>query len=189
LPTSIDSTQSSFLETDSNNPTEVEKKATAPKPRPKPKSAPLVLFDEEFQVEPLEPIQPVSAPAAFDVMEEVPTLYMHRGVELNEQLLAEVPSLNDQLKSPSVDRLDTLREGPITDLRKAIGVNERFQFVRELFRNDEAMYERSIKTINQFQIFPEADFWINRELKTKLGWPIDHPLVRQFDQLVRRRFS
>jgi hypothetical protein len=122
-------------------------------------------------------------------MEEVPTLYMHRGIELNEQLLAEVPSLNDQLKSPSVDRLDTLREGPITDLRKAIGVNERFQFVRELFRNDEAMYERSIKTINQFQIFPEADFWINRELKTKLGWPIDHPLVRQFDQLVRRRFS
>jgi len=189
IPISTDSTHNSFLETDSSNPAEVEKRATEPKPKPKPKSAPLVLFDEEFQVEPLEPIQPVSAPAAFDVMEEVPTLYMHRGIELNEQLLAEVPSLNDQLKSPSVDRLDTLREGPVTDLRKAIGVNERFQFVRELFRNDEAMYERSIKTINQFQIFPEADFWINRELKTKLGWPIDHPLVRQFDQLVRRRFS
>jgi hypothetical protein len=51
------------------------------------------------------------------------------------------------------------------------------------------MYERSIKTINQFKIFAEADFWINRELKTKLGWPVDHPLVKQFDQLVRRRFS
>ena len=114
---------------------------------------------------------------------------MHRGIELNEQLLAEVPSVNDQLKTPSLERVDKLREGPITDLRKAIGVNERFQFVRELFRNDEDMYERSIKTINQFQIFPEADFWINRELKTKLGWPVDHPLVRQFDQLVRRRFS
>jgi hypothetical protein len=51
------------------------------------------------------------------------------------------------------------------------------------------MYERSIKTINQFKIFAEADFWINRELKTKLGWPVDHPLVKQIDQLVRRRFS
>ncbi len=156
------------------------------KSKPQPKPAPLVLFDEEFSV---ESINPPAQPAGFDVMEEVPTLYMHRGMELNEQLLAEVPSLNDQLKTPSLERVDKLREGPITDLRKAIGVNDRFQFVRELFRNDEDMYERSIKTINQFQIFPEADFWINRELKTKLGWPIDHPLVRQFDQLVRRRFS
>ena len=111
------------------------------------------------------------------------------GGELNDQLQTESASLNDQLKAASTERQDMLREGPIKDLRKAIGINERFQFIRELFRDDEAMYERSVKTINQFQILPEAEFWISRELKTKLGWPIDHPLVNQFDQLVRRRFS
>ncbi len=154
--------------------------------------APRVLFDEEFVVEQLTAPM-VSAPetsvAEYNVMEEVPTLYMHRNAELNEQLLTEIPSVNDQLNVPVSVQHDRLQAGPVADLRKAIGINERFQFIRELFRSDEAMYERSIKTINQFQVFPEADLWINRELKTKLGWPIDHPLVKLFDQLVKRRFS
>lgn len=163
------------------------------KERSKSKSTPLVLFDEEFVVEPIQSVGPSHTmkpdSAGYDVMEEVPTLYMHRGVELNEQLKTIAPSLNDQLKAAAPERQDLLREGPIQDLTKAIGVNERFQFIRELFRNDEVMYERSIKTINQFKVYPEAEFWINRELKTKLGWPIGHSLVQQFDQLVKRRFS
>lgn len=166
-----------------------------PNVKPKAKSSPLVLFDEAFEVEPVseKPApEPNPVPAinpAFDLMEEVPTLYMHRGADLNDQLHTDSASLNDQLKGSSAERQDLLSEGPIKDLRKAIGINERFQFIRALFRDDEAMYERSIKTINQFQILPEAEFWISRELKTKLGWPVDHPLVSQFDQLVRRRFS
>lgn len=162
------------------------------KEKNKSKVAPLVLFEEAFggDATVTDPIVLQEHPdPSFNVMEEVPTLYMHRHAELNERLQADIPSLNDQLKQPQAERQDALREGPISDLRKAIGVNERFQFLRELFRQDEDMYERSIKTINQFKIFAEADFWINRELKTKLGWPVDHPLVKQFDQLVRRRFS
>jgi hypothetical protein len=77
----------------------------------------------------------------------------------------------------------------VKDLRKAIGINDRFLFISELFRGDEVMYERSIKTINSFSIFPEAEYWISRELKTKLGWSNDHSAVQHFDQLVKRRFS
>ena len=36
------------------------------------------------------------------------------------------------------------------------------------------MYERSIKTINSFNIYAEAEYWISRELKVKLGWNNDH---------------
>ncbi|MCR6719042.1 MAG: hypothetical protein NVV59_01870 [Chitinophagaceae bacterium] len=82
-----------------------------------------------------------------------------------------------------------MKETPIKDLRKAIGINDRFLYINELFRGDEAMYERSIKTINGFNIYAEAEYWIIRELKTKLGWNLDHPAVLQFDQLVKRRFS
>lgn len=169
--------------------TQAEPIPIQPVAKAKVKTTPLVLFDEEFTVESAPGSDPLVAQSSYDVMEEVPTLYMHKGVELNDRLQTESASLNEQLKASSVERQDLLREGPIKDLRKAIGINERFQFLRELFRDDEAMYERSIKTINQFQILPEAEFWISRELKTKLGWPLDHPLVHQFDQLVRRRFS
>jgi hypothetical protein len=51
------------------------------------------------------------------------------------------------------------------------------------------MFERSVKTLNQFSILPEAEFWMQRELRIKLAWKEDNTLVHQFVQLVRRRFS
>jgi hypothetical protein len=70
-----------------------------------------------------------------------------------------------------------------------VGINDRFLFINELFRGDDVMYERSIKTINNFSIYPEAEYWIKRELKLKLGWDDKNEVVKQFDQLIRRRFS
>ena len=97
--------------------------------------------------------------------------------------------MNDRLKQSKIDLGDTLVEVPIRDLRKAIGVNDRFLYINELFRGDEAFYERSIKTINSFSIFPEAEYWIQRELKIKNGWNDSDQLVKQFYGLVKRRFS
>lgn len=87
------------------------------------------------------------------------------------------------------DNCDADSDAPIRDLKRAINAKDRFLFINELFRGDEVMYERSIKTIQGFDIFPEARFWIERELKTKLGWLENHPTVQYFDQLVKRRFS
>jgi hypothetical protein len=112
--------------------------------------------------------------------------------DLNEQLQAQTPpSLNEQLqgKQGSLSLGDTLQEGPVRDLRKAIDLNDRFRFINELFRGDETMYERSIKTINSFSIWPEAEYWIRRELKVKLGWNEQDATVKHFDQMVKRRFN
>ena len=73
--------------------------------------------------------------------------------------------------------------------KKAIGINDRFVFINELFRGDEVMYERSLKTINGFRIMAEAEYWIERELKVKLGWDDMKETTRHFYQLVKRRFS
>lgn len=145
----------------------VEQKIVAPQPEPV-----------------LEPQKP-----AFNVLEEVPTLAHQPNVkELNEVIGKTAPSLNEKLYQQKAEVGESLNKEPLKDIKKAIGVNDRFIFITELFRGDEAMYERSLKTINHFTIFPEAEFWIQRELKLKLGWLEDHPLVKQFDQLVRRRF-
>ena len=110
--------------------------------------------------------------------------------ELHEVLPADTnDSMNDRLKAATLELGDLLNDAPIRDLKKAIGINDRFVFIAELFRGDELLYERSIRTINAFRIYQEANFWMERELKLKLGWDAKHPLVQQFDQLVRRRFS
>jgi hypothetical protein len=122
----------------------------------------------------------------FDPLLEIPTL-SHQLKEKKGDGQAE--SVNDRLKQGKAELMEVLKETPIKDLRKAIGINDRFLFINDLFRGDEVMYERSIKTINSFNIYPEAEYWISRELKVKLGWDNDLATVAQFDQLVKRRFS
>jgi hypothetical protein len=126
----------------------------------------------------------------FDPMMEIPTL-SHQVQEINniKSNSSDGESLNDKLKQGKTELLEILKESPVKDLRKAIGINDRFLFIDDLFRGDEAMYERSIKTINSFNIYPEAEYWIIRELKVKLGWDNDNKTVLHFDHIVKRRFS
>jgi hypothetical protein len=125
----------------------------------------------------------------FDPLFETPTLSHQPGVkEINELAEHKTESLNDRLKQQKTEVVEVLKHEPIKDLRKAIGINDRFVFINDLFRGDEAMYERSIKTINSFHIFPEAEYWINRELVVKLGWDRESEIVKHFYHLVKRRF-
>jgi hypothetical protein len=125
----------------------------------------------------------------FDPMNEIPTLSNQVRSNYPKNKNGEPESLNDRLREAKTELIEVLKETPVKDLRKAIGINDRFLFINDLFRGDESMYERSIKTINNFNIFAEAEYWINRELKVKLGWNLDDPAVIHFDQLIKRRFS
>jgi hypothetical protein len=109
--------------------------------------------------------------------------------ELNHVMYNEEENVNTKWQAKQVEVATVLEKSPIKDLKKAINVNDRYLFINELFRGDEAMYERSLKTIQGFSILPEAIFWIQRELKVKLGWQEGSPAVKLFDQLVGRRFS
>ncbi|MEO7444117.1 MAG: hypothetical protein ABIT96_06310 [Ferruginibacter sp.] len=130
----------------------------------------------------------------FDPVEDIPTLRHQQPAPAEKQdpepavFGQPTASLNDRLRQTQIELSDTLKDTAIKDLKKAIGVNDRFLFINELFRGDEVMYERSIKTINNFSIFPEAEYWIRRELKVKLAWDDKDPVVKQFDQLIIRRF-
>ena len=139
-------------------------------------------------------------PLTYDPMDDIPTMAGRKPAE-NEAVttspLKEIHELqpvnniitpNEPFRKPENE--PELPEGePIKDLKKAILGDERQDYIDELFRGDEAMYERSIKTINGFAIYAEAEFWIRRELKLKLAWADKNETVRHFDQLVRRRFA
>jgi len=139
-----------------------------------------------------KPSENTDTPVSFShTIEDFPTFtYQQKNAhEVNDTMAQRGESLNDRLKVEQVDLGSKLKDTPVRDLRKAIGINDRFVFINELFRGDENMYERSIKTINSFNILAEAEFWIQRELKVKIGWNEASETVRHFDQLVRRRFS
>jgi hypothetical protein len=167
----------------------------APAPTPKPEPEPIPHFVEQKPWHSVFPVrgEEKASPWALDPVLDVPTLAHQEkvGYELNDTIGAEgtSASLNDKLKQNKAEMGSFLQETPIRDLKRAISINDRHRFIHELFRDDETMYERSIKTINTFHIFAEAEFWIQRELKVKLGWDTSLELVKTFDQLVKRRFS
>lgn len=109
--------------------------------------------------------------------------------DLNELAANTGLSLNDRLRQQQVEVAQKLGEMPINDLRAAIGINDKYQFIQELFRGDRDLYERSIKTINECGNLQEADYWIQREIKIIQGWEDDHHLVQHFYSLLKKRFS
>lgn len=156
-----------------------------------------LLQEKGEQKEPPPPAPPKPAPQPFfDVPEETPTLLQHTPQEekrlhkeINQIIHGQQRSLNDQLRQQKTEVAHRLQDAPIKDLRKAIGINDKFVFLKDLFNGDEAAYERSIKTINAFHVLQEAEYWMNRELKLRLGWNDTAETVQHFYQLVRRRFS
>lgn len=177
----------------------------AAKPAEQPKPAPQMV-----EVVPA-PAEAIAAPVAIELPKPEPTVQLQpwqwaqhtpevptlthqpnqpkeKG-ELNELIGQKSESLNERLKANNVELGSILQSSPVKDLKRAIGINDRYVFINELFKGDEVMYERSIKTINNFTILPEAEYWIRRELKLKLAWNEESESVKHFDQLVKRRFS
>ena len=166
----------------------------APLPTARPEPEPIPHFVEQKPwLTVFPPKEDKKTPWALDPVLDIPTLAHQEKIvyELNDTMMKEgaFASINDKLKQNKSELSSALHETPIRDLKKAVSINDRHRFIYELFRDDENMYERSIKTINGFHILAEAEYWIQRELKLKLGWDIKAELVKTFDQLVRRRFS
>ncbi len=78
---------------------------------------------------------------------------------------------------------------PVQDLRRAFTIGEKYQLVEELFGGDDVLFERSLEAIEQSSALPQAIFFIERELRVKMGWQEDKPSVQFFYDTVRRRFS
>jgi hypothetical protein len=158
-----------------------------------PVSAPVAVATPATNGAPSRTATPERGTWPFDPLAEKPTdrfTLSQKTREINDVIGSNgTSSLNEKLKSDIVELKSALNDTPVRDLRKAIGINDRYVFINQLFRGDEVMYERSLKTINGFRILPEAEYWMERELKVKLGWDENREATRHFYQLVKRRFS
>jgi hypothetical protein len=112
--------------------------------------------------------------------------------ELNERLKESVKSgsLNETIGSGKLiaNLSNKLQMNPIGDLTKAIGLNEKFSFTKELFRNDSAAFAEAISKLNNFNNFAEADHYLQDELAQKYQWKNDSEQVMKLRELLQRRY-
>ncbi len=98
------------------------------------------------------------------------------------------PSNPKNLEKSEKTIADRLRRTPIEDLRKAIGINQRFQFLNELFSGDNECYVRTIDEVNSAESLAAA-LTLLGAANERLAQPDDDDAVAQaLLQLVERRF-
>lgn len=88
-------------------------------------------------------------------------------------------------KQPQNNLSTRMQSRPINDLAKAIGLNDKFLFIKELFEGDKEKYHEAIQIINEMPGFEEAESYINE----RFDWDEEQPEVKKFMDLVRRKFS
>jgi len=83
---------------------------------------------------------------------------------------------------------EKLSHTPIKDLSVAIGLNQKFQFIKELFQADADAYKSAVSKLNSFSGGAEAEQFLRNELMATYGWNDEEPLVISFTELVQRRY-
>lgn len=75
----------------------------------------------------------------------------------------------------------------IFDLKSVIGINEKFQFINELFDGNMKEYAVALDQINNFSTLGEAINYL-ANLKEVYKWSPENPIALNFVELVQRRF-
>ena len=105
-------------------------------------------------------------------------------ITLGEQLgQSRQSSLNDKFAS-NKPLEGSLGLKPISDIKSAIPLGERFRFTRMLFSGNGPAFDSTVAALNGMSSIEAADNYI----RTNFSWDMDSPVVADFMNIVRRRY-
>ena len=81
-----------------------------------------------------------------------------------------------------------LQQAPVRDLKSAIGINDKFLFVNELFGGSMEKYNKSIDNLNDLKTLNGAMIYLN-ELKIELQWNSSNEAYQKLKDLVSHKFE
>lgn len=135
-----------------------------------------------------EPVTVSEAPAAAEPEEAesgAKEVAVPVGAVLGEVINHDVQTLADTLAAPR-DRASELRRSePVTDLRRAIGINDKFLLIRDLFGGDGEAYEKSIGVLNDCADFDDCMIYIAENY----AWNPNSDGVKLLMDLLERKFA
>ena len=141
---------------------------------------------DETDDEDLEPAKmpPVSPVADRPVMREIPKpeeLFQEKPIR--EDPLPKDRTLNDTIGETKLAE-PILTSGPISSLRAAIGLNDRFLFIREIFGNNTDKYNRVIDQLDKLETQQQAVELLKANITLQ-----KNETSMKFVDLLKRRFS
>ena len=119
-----------------------------------------------------------------------PDLFGSHAPTLADRFQTEKKSVNDHLTTEADDNSlgNRMQKSQITDLKSAIGINDKFLFINELFKGDLAGYNRAVEALNSCQTKQEAVEKIN-EMRNQFNWPEQSSSFLRLNDFIKRRYS
>ncbi|MCX6270689.1 MAG: hypothetical protein NTU44_05630 [Bacteroidetes bacterium] len=152
---------------------------------------PFTVLPPEIPEKPFTPVQrppeehpfrpPKPSPDLFSINTGSPTI--------SDKLREDKTTLNDRLQQEKhSDTLgNKLNQNPIKDLKSSIGINEKFQFINELFNGSMQDYTQAIAELNVFGRLEEATEFVDI-LKFKYNWDTNSDAYHKIMDFIRRRY-
>ncbi len=103
-------------------------------------------------------------------------------------LFGESEIVADKLSSPDKSVASRIEKSKIQDLRQAIGINDKFLLINELFEGNISYYNKAIDELNSFQSLNGAKTYLI-ELSVQHQWLIESAAVEKINLLVERKFN
>ena len=152
----------------------------APQPMNEPKKVEPKAVENAPKVEPapVEEVMPKVEPVMVEVESIAPAVPQQR---LGDSF-GEVKTLADQMAK---DDNPTTPFNRITELRQAIGLNDKFLMIRDLFGGDAERYEATIDTLDEFDDLDECIIYIVENFR----WNPDLEATKLLVSLIERKLA
>ena len=143
-----------------------------------------VVVVEKVEVEPAPAPQPAPQPAPMPAPAPMPTSAPRE--EEAPQRLGDVIAKNvTTLADKMAEEQPTAAYNRITDIRKAIGLNDKFLMIRDLFGGDANLYEDTINHLNEYDDLDECMIFIVENFR----WNPDSEGAKLLVSLLERKLS
>ena len=148
--------------------------------------------EEEDEVSDTEeeenPITDSLSDTAVDSKKEVSEKEEDSGIRAYRIIRENIPTLGDMLEQSEDKSLAArLQRKPVSDLITAIGINDKFLFLNELFGGSMEKYNKSIRSLNSFSTLLGAKTYMS-ELQIEFQWDCTSDAYKKLNDLVERRF-
>ena len=153
---------------------------------------PVIEEKEELIVEESKEEIPEEATIAEEPVDEANEEQQHEAImrTIEEFSQDQRNSISKQtIDSDSVSLADKVGTQPLNDIKKAIGINERFLYANVLFNGDMGAFSRAVEELNHLESILDATRLMDEELSSKYHWDEEDETVIAFKTLVSRRFS
>ena len=141
-------------------------------------------------------IEEKPAPIKKETLSKEPAIDLFSSESATAEVSPEPTAEKPAAKEPKTPKKKSVEENvgekllhkKITNLKASIGINEKFQFINELFEGNMKEYNVAIDQINNFTSYEDVENYI-ADIQDVYKWNNGNPITVNFLDLVQRRFA